>query len=69
MTPRRSRKEPAMLDPLGTGVTWQQFLALALVAAFVGVVRMLDRLDQSAATRPEGFDPPAYSSADYRSNR
>ena len=58
-----------MLDPLGTGVTWQQFLALALVAAFVGVVRTLDRLNQSTVMRPEGFDPPAYSSADYRSNR
>lgn len=58
-----------MLDTLGTGVTWQQFLALALVAAFVGVVRTLDRLNQSTAMRPEGFDPPAYSSADYRSNR
>jgi hypothetical protein len=65
----RNRKEPAMLDPLGSGLTWQQFLALGLVAAFVGAVRVLDLLYQSAAGRPEGYDPAAYSSADYRSNR
>jgi hypothetical protein len=32
-----------MLDPLGSGLTWQQFLALGLVAAFVGAVRRLRR--------------------------
>jgi hypothetical protein len=58
-----------MLDPLGSGLTWQQFLALGLVAAFVGAVRVLDLLYQSAATRPDGFDPSTYASAGRRSIR
>ncbi|HEV2281994.1 MAG TPA: hypothetical protein VGX75_06355 [bacterium] len=56
-----------MLDPLGTGLTWQQFLALGLVASFVGAVRVLDLLYQSVAARPEGFDFSAGGSAGRRS--
>lgn len=35
-----------------TGVALQQILALGLVAAFVGAVRILDRVHQSAVLRP-----------------
>jgi hypothetical protein len=45
-----------MLDPLGSGLTWQQFLALGLVAAFVGTVRGLDLLYRSGNQRRHGDD-------------
>ena len=56
VTPRRNRKEPAMLDPLGSGLAWQQFLAVGLVAAFVGTVRVLDLLYRSGNQRRRGDD-------------
>lgn len=50
-----------MTTPLGAGLTWQQVLALGLVAAFVGAARILDHLHQSAVVPPSearsGSDP------------
>ncbi|MHB8732260.1 MAG: hypothetical protein ACYDAB_10785 [bacterium] len=56
-----------MPDPLGSGLTWQQFLALGVVAAFVGAARILDLFYRSSATRPEEFAPSTYHSAGRRS--
>ena len=46
VTPARDREKPMMPDLLGSGLTWQQFLALGLVGTFVGAVKFLDALYQ-----------------------
>lgn len=51
------REEPAVPDLFGSGVVSHQLLALGLVGAFVGAVRILDALyHQSAMARRDGFD-------------
>lgn len=45
-----------MPGPLGSELVWQQLLALGLVTAFVGTVRVLDLLYHATGTRLEDVD-------------
>ncbi len=48
-----------MPDLLGSGLIWQQVLALGLVGTFVGAVRFVDALYQQAArSRDSKFGAP-----------
>ncbi len=46
------------MTPLEAGPIWQQILALGLVAAFVGAVRVLDRFYLLSAAGAERVEQP-----------